>query len=482
MDEWAKFIALAQESHDFFVYSSRFFLFAVSSQLEDEELRKLYRIGASYNGPCVLPDTTGLNWRETMLKCVEFKRPRSGTPPYPVPNQRPTADGNDDPAVTSEPAPGGATEPDITPEPEVFPAELKFESGVPFSDEAVGVKDVELERSPAHPPVTESESIDNYTTSQLFENSILDFPISTSLSLPHPLLEYATESPSLPSLNPTKSAVLPELSPISPATPPSPPLSDVVTSRDHCEPSPPGCKDPVAPPPTSVPVSPPQPVDLTPSPTLLPPSSSAGTFEPSAARSCLGSSTSPGSDVTPPMQRTYGPSVALRPSTPTAPASSALPQASSPPSVAPATPQPSGSLHPPRMVVAVAPSRSPGSSSSSRSICRPSVPWVPLPSPRLPSFVPKVAPRHSPPWLLPSALPPPMYSILVGDWASIRLILQLHRPPPEPPPAYPFGCSSMARGRALPEGGSTVTTTGSRTTLPSIPSALHLHVITITRT
>ncbi|ROI15644.1 hypothetical protein DPX16_20182 [Anabarilius grahami] len=247
------------------------------SELEDEELRKMYWIGASYYGPSELPDTTGLNWKEAMLKCVEFKRPRSRTLPNPVPNQRPTADGDDDPAVTSEPAPGGATELDIIPEPEVFPAE-KFESGVPSSVEGV-------------------------------------------------------ESPSLPSLTPTKSAVLSELSRISPATPPSPLLSDVVTSRDYCEPSPPGLEYPVAPPPASVLVSPPRPVALTPSPMLLPPSSSAGTFEPSASRSCLGPSASPGSDVTSLAQQTLllsGPPPLL-----------ALPQAAPPPpSVAPATPQP----------------------------------------------------------------------------------------------------------------------------------------------
>ncbi|ROL23550.1 hypothetical protein DPX16_18818 [Anabarilius grahami] len=430
MDEWAKFIDVARESYDVWFFTSQFCHLAIHSQLEDEDLKKLFWIGANYHGPRNLPDTTGLNWKEALQKCLEFKRPRSGTPPNPVPNQRPTADGDDDPAVTSEPAPGGATESDITPEPEVIPSEERCESVVPASFEGVGVEDEEQVRSIAHPPVTESEFINRNSTPQLFVHFILDSLIPTSLSLPHPLLEVLIDSPSQPSsLTPTKSAVLPELSPISPATP-SPPLSDVVTSRDICEPSPSGLKDPVAPTPASVLVSPPRPVTLNPSPMLLPPSSSAGTFEPSASRSCLRPSASPGSDVILPTQRTCGPSVALRPSTPTAPASPALPQAPPPPSVTPATPQPP-SVTPatPRMVVAVAPSQPTGSSASNHSICLPSTPWVPHPSPWPPSLVPKVALRPSPPWLLPSASPP-MSIILVGDWASIRLILQLHRPPP----------------------------------------------------
>ncbi|ROL48597.1 hypothetical protein DPX16_12213 [Anabarilius grahami] len=272
-------------------------------------------------------------------------------------------------------------------------------------------------------------------------------------------------SSSLPSSQtPATSAVLPELSPISPAVPQSSPLSDVVPSRAYCEPSPSGREDPVALPPASVLVSPPRPVALTPPPALLPPSMSAGTYELSASRSFLGPSALPGSDVASPAKQT---SIALRPSTPTAPAISALPQASPLPSVAPATPQPSGSLHPSRGVVAAAPSRSSGSLASIHSISPPSAPWVPHPSSPATSLDHKVALKLSPPWLLPPA-PPPWSTILAGDWVTTWLILQFKRPPPEPPPAsssisplrpppepppaLPFGCSITARGCALPEG------------------------------
>ncbi|ROK67594.1 hypothetical protein DPX16_12496 [Anabarilius grahami] len=417
----------------FGVFHPSFFLLAITSQLEDEDLKKLFRIGVNYHGPCNLPDTTGLNWKEALLKCLEFKQPQSGTLPNPVPNQRPTTDGDeDDPAVTSEPVPGGATESDITPEPEVIPSEESsiLDSLIP----------------PSLPPTSSPGNVDRISISAFYPDP--NHVCCAARAVPHQS-RYSITS------------------------------SGVVTSQDICEPSPSGRKVPVAPPPASVLVSPPRPVALTPSPTLLPPSSSAGTFEPSASRSCLGPSASSGSDVTSPTQRTYGLFVALRPSTPTAPAIFTLPQAPRPPLVAPATPQPSGSLHPPRMVIAVAPSRSPGSSASNRSICLPSALWVPLPLQRLPSLVPKVALRSSPPWLLPSASPP-MSIILVGDWASIQLILQLHRPPPEPPPALPFGYSSSERGRALPEWRDTVTVTSSSTTFPSIPSVLHLHVITRT--
>ncbi|ROL49518.1 hypothetical protein DPX16_15844 [Anabarilius grahami] len=100
------------------------------------------------------------------------------------------------------------------------------------------------------------------------------------------------------------SAVLPKLSPTSPALPPLSPLSDVVTSRAYCEPPPSGCEDPVAPPPASDHVFPPRPVALIPPPVLLPPSTSAGTFERSASLSSLGPSASPESDVASPSPRT----------------------------------------------------------------------------------------------------------------------------------------------------------------------------------
>ncbi|XP_048058159.1 proline-rich protein 36-like [Megalobrama amblycephala] len=319
MDEWERFIHVAQESQDVLSFSTLFFHLAVTSQLEDETLKTLFRIGVNFHGPSNLADITGLNWKEALLKCLECKRPQSRTLPSPVPSQRPTADRVDDSAVTSEPTPGGAAEYDITPEPERFPSEERFESAVPSSFEGVGVGDEGQVRSPAHPPVTESEFFNCNSTPQLPNHSILDSLVPPSLPLPHPLLDVLGNSSSQPSsLNPTTSAVLPKLSPISPTAPPSSPLSDVVTLRAYCEPPPSGREDPVVPPPASVLVSPPRPITLTPSPALLPPSTSGGTFKPSASRSFLGLPASPRSDVVSPAQRTCGPSVALRPSTPTA--------------------------------------------------------------------------------------------------------------------------------------------------------------------
>ncbi|ROL42896.1 Bromodomain-containing protein 4 [Anabarilius grahami] len=194
-------------SHDFLSFATAFFHLALTSLLEDEALKTLFWIRANFHGPSNLPDTTSLNWKDSLIKCLESKRPRSRTLPSPVPSQRPTADGVNDSAVTSEPAPGGATEHDITPEPEGIPSEERSKSAVPVS------------------------------------------PSRRAGQKPHP--------PSLSLTTPATSAVLPELSPISPATPPSSPLSDVVTPRDHCEPPPSGHEDPMAPPPASVLVSPP---------------------------------------------------------------------------------------------------------------------------------------------------------------------------------------------------------------------------------
>ncbi|KAL0164047.1 hypothetical protein M9458_039800, partial [Cirrhinus mrigala] len=78
--------------------------------------------------PAVLPDTTGLNWREAIIRCLESIRPPSRTTPDPEasppspcctePKPKPTVDGEPMPASINGPSPRRATELEIVPEPE----------------------------------------------------------------------------------------------------------------------------------------------------------------------------------------------------------------------------------------------------------------------------------------------------------------------------------------------------------------------------
>lgn len=49
MDERAKFIGMAQESHDFLEFTREFVRLAITSSLDNETLRTLLQIGATLN-------------------------------------------------------------------------------------------------------------------------------------------------------------------------------------------------------------------------------------------------------------------------------------------------------------------------------------------------------------------------------------------------------------------------------------------------
>ncbi|KAK2878539.1 hypothetical protein Q8A67_019330 [Cirrhinus molitorella] len=56
-------------------------LLAQISASDDAMLNSLFWIGANYHRPVDLPDTTGLSWREGILRCLESVRPQSRTSP-----------------------------------------------------------------------------------------------------------------------------------------------------------------------------------------------------------------------------------------------------------------------------------------------------------------------------------------------------------------------------------------------------------------
>ncbi|ROI98714.1 hypothetical protein DPX16_12756, partial [Anabarilius grahami] len=264
------------------------------------------------------------------------------------------------------------------------------------------------------------------------------------------LLDFCLELQPV-SQSPAISAAQSPPSPFSPSVPP--PLSSVAPSRACQDPSPPGHEEPEAPPPASDSFELPRSVALTPA--LLRPSTSEWTIGLSTMQDSLGMSAPPGSDITSRPLRTYGPSVALWSSTPSTMSCSALPQALSPPSIAPTRPQTSGS--PPRSqeVVTAAPSWPPGSSPSLHHLSSSAARWAPsLPS--LPTVIPMAVLISTLPWLLPPSTPPWGTTLAVAwknilqlqhkaitwmsppsapPWTPGFHLLPVNCSPPEPPPA-----------------------------------------------
>ncbi|KAI2658485.1 Opioid growth factor receptor [Labeo rohita] len=72
-------------------YAREFCGLAMMSGLDDSTINSLFWIGANYSRPVDLPDTTGLSWREGILRCLESVRPQSRTSPpaeqHPEPSQ-----------------------------------------------------------------------------------------------------------------------------------------------------------------------------------------------------------------------------------------------------------------------------------------------------------------------------------------------------------------------------------------------------------
>ncbi|XP_067298901.1 uncharacterized protein [Pseudorasbora parva] len=257
----------------------------------------------------------------------------------------PSADREKTSAAMSEPAPEGAREPDISPNLRGIRL-TRCEPTDPSIAEGVLV---EFEGMEPRPPSTTEKS-------ESSSSVLLTPPI---LPRPSPLQTAIINQSSVTSLCVLQSALQPSanltiqssLPPISPSVSSKPPLSEAATPQTGWESSIAGCLKPVAPP---------RPVTLAPS--LLPPSAPAWTIGHSTSQGSLGRSAPPGSDIAITPLRTCGLFAALRPSTPSASASSAFCQVSPLPSIAPTPPLSSGSLLPPQGVVVEAQSQLPGSS------------------------------------------------------------------------------------------------------------------------
>ncbi len=75
MELAVRFAALARRSQDMEDFAGDFSCFAVNTTFDDEALKSLFKFGANCHHPVDLPDTTGLNWREANIRCLESVRP-----------------------------------------------------------------------------------------------------------------------------------------------------------------------------------------------------------------------------------------------------------------------------------------------------------------------------------------------------------------------------------------------------------------------
>ncbi len=158
--EWAaKFSAVALESHDLVTFALSFTRLAITCPLDDECLKSLFWIGVNCHRPVDLPDTTGLNCREAIIRCLESVLPRFRTPPDPEPSPPSPrcAKQKPEPTATDKPSPRRATEPRIAPEPEPETSDKVRDPATVLAMREIAMDSESSEGSSAHCTIAEGE-------------------------------------------------------------------------------------------------------------------------------------------------------------------------------------------------------------------------------------------------------------------------------------------------------------------------------------
>ncbi len=81
METAARIIALARRDLPFVEFSREFCGLVAATAFDDTTILSLFWHGANFHRPVDLPDTTGLSWREGILRCLESVLPQARTSP-----------------------------------------------------------------------------------------------------------------------------------------------------------------------------------------------------------------------------------------------------------------------------------------------------------------------------------------------------------------------------------------------------------------
>ncbi len=123
MEVASQFTALARLDFPFIVYARKLCKLAAATALDNATINFLFWHGANYHCPVVLPDTTGLSWREGILRYPALSRnqPAADTS---LPANQPTKKDDEEKAVST---------PELAPAPDLAPVSAPAPKFAPIS-------------------------------------------------------------------------------------------------------------------------------------------------------------------------------------------------------------------------------------------------------------------------------------------------------------------------------------------------------------